>query len=58
LERVNGQGIAALRFAVMSRPSPSERVDREPDDPRAAALWRHEKRIESPDWKSRHLIDV
>ena len=43
-ESRHGHAHAAARYALMSRPSPSEDPEWEPDDPRAHFLWSIEKR--------------
>jgi Terminase large subunit, T4likevirus-type, N-terminal len=57
-ETLHGAGVAALRFASMSRPSPSQRDEKPPYDPRARALWDYEQRMNDPTRQSRNLIDV
>ena len=40
---------AMARYAVMSRPTPSKTPDEvEPEDPRAAMMWRARRRLEKP----------
>jgi len=43
-ESEHGHAHAMLRYGMMSRPGPSTQPEKIPEDPRAEALWRHERR--------------
>lgn len=52
-ESAHGHAHAALRYGLMSRPSPSSKPEVIPDDPRAELLWRVEKKREAQSVGSR-----
>jgi len=54
----HGPAVAALRFAVMSRPSPSEQQEQPPEDPRQLSLYEREKRMEDPHRQRGGLVHV
>jgi hypothetical protein len=45
-ESAHGHAVAAARYGVLTRFPASEEPEREPEDPRAALIYRHEKREE------------
>ena len=49
-ESAHGHAVASLRYGAMSRPSPTPKLrpkDVEPDDPRAAFMWKKEREYQA-----------
>lgn len=60
-ESAHGHGHAALRYGMLSwhRATPVlDPKDREPDDPRAALLWRHERRVTGKEARKARYVNV
>jgi len=55
---LHGAAVAALRYAVMSRPSPSQREPQPPDDPRVFAMLEYERRMRDEVYVQPRYINV